>query len=1070
MRTIVWTLVVLISYGCGDDGGGGGDAGPPPGPDRRTATITPESGGTLTSADGRLVITFPPGAVSSTKELFVEPAEEPRAYRLGPDGEEFAAPAAAVMTFPLADVQTGAATPVLMLMSESSRHGTEPLTARADLDGQPLDPPRALMVIEGGTVRLAGHLSHFSKLQVKEHQGFVTVYETNMKAQERVGDRWQATMSVQNLSVPDLAVSRVDQHMALCGPAKIVSRAGSCGTTSGDCCQRFDGPLLGASGGAAPPGTSVTLTMPAEAECIAHGMSQPRLILYLTGLGEGYAAEFSIVWMETVQCIAAECGNGMLDTGEECDGMVFPGGNANCPSPSYDAGMLSCTQACTLDRSDCTRCGDGTQGGPEACDLSDLDGKTCTSLGFPGGTLACNSNCTFNTNGCTNMMCGNQIIEGSESCDGANLGGATCMSVNSAFNGGTLSCSGNCMFNMTACKRCGDGMKNLPESCDGADLGGASCMTLGYASGMLQCRQDCSFNFSDCSYCGNNVIDNGELCDGTEFGGKTCQDYNFTGGVLTCTPTCGIATADCTQCGDNLAEGTEICDGTDLPAGSCANLGFNAGTLACDSTCNYTGCFNMGTCGNGIVETGETCDDANTGTSDGCANCRVQGGYTCTGSPSVCMITCGNGVLDGNETCEDGQREAGDGCSTSCTPEPGFTCTGVGQGSCTTMCGDGVARGFEICDDGNQNNSDGCTTSCRIPGAQSETEPNDDGTPSSGNDFSAAAANGPYDVGSAAADIVIEGRIYGPSGQAGDDDVFAVRNTSGATRTVRFDTFSGASGLNNPCSSVSQSNTRLQIRNSSGTVVRQNDDRSGSDRCGGIAYDIAPGETVYAQVTHSFESDLIPAYMLRIQAASCGDSTVQFGEECEPPNTLTCDASCQRIQRCSDGFVDEPEQCDDSNMTNNDGCSSTCQWEATTESEPNDDGAVATSTNDFAAMAADGPLFATGMFDAIISPAGDDDVFAIANPTMAAITVRADVWNQFYGVGKSCQSLTDLRMVVRDALGNELQQNNDRDGSFDRCPGLDIPLAPMQTKYVHLTEVNDLFEPFGRYWLRVVYP
>jgi hypothetical protein len=42
----------------------------------------------------------------------------------------------------------------------------------------------------------------------------------------------------------------------------------------------------------------------------------------------------------------------------------------------------------------------------------------------------------------------------------------------------------------------------------------------------------------------------------------------------------------------------------------------------------------------------------------------------------------------------------------------------------------------------------------------------------------------------------------------------------------------------------------------------------------------------------------------------CGNGTVDAGEECEPPGTTTCDASCQRVPSCGDGFVDAPEECE----------------------------------------------------------------------------------------------------------------------------------------------------------------
>ena len=47
----------------------------------------------------------------------------------------------------------------------------------------------------------------------------------------------------------------------------------------------------------------------------------------------------------------------------------------------------------------------------------------------------------------------------------------------------------------------------------------------------------------------------------------------------------------------------------------------------------------------------------------------------------------------------------------------------------------------------------------------------------------------------------------------------------------------------------------------------------------------------------------------------CGNNVVDggAGEECDPPNTPTCDATCQRVPDCGDTFVDAPEQCEPPN-------------------------------------------------------------------------------------------------------------------------------------------------------------
>jgi hypothetical protein len=46
-------------------------------------------------------------------------------------------------------------------------------------------------------------------------------------------------------------------------------------------------------------------------------------------------------------------------------------------------------------------CGDGIIDSGESCDGANLDGKSCTSLGYTGGSLSCSGSCTFVTSACT---------------------------------------------------------------------------------------------------------------------------------------------------------------------------------------------------------------------------------------------------------------------------------------------------------------------------------------------------------------------------------------------------------------------------------------------------------------------------------------------------------------------------------------------------------------------------------------------------------------------------------------------------------------------------------------------
>ena len=68
--------------------------------------------------------------------------------------------------------------------------------------------------------------------------------------------------------------------------------------------------------------------------------------------------------------------------------------------------------------------------------------------------------------------------------------------------------------------------------------------------------------------------------------------------------------AACTTCGNGLLEPAEVCDDPDLAGETCVSLGFDGGVLECGSACdgfNTLGCFLVG-CGNGIQEGTEVCD------------------------------------------------------------------------------------------------------------------------------------------------------------------------------------------------------------------------------------------------------------------------------------------------------------------------------------------------------------------------------------------------------------------------------------------------------------------------------
>lgn len=99
-----------------------------------------------------------------------------------------------------------------------------------------------------------------------------------------------------------------------------------------------------------------------------------------------------------------------------------------------------------------------------------------------------------------------------------------------------------------------------------------------------------------------------------------------------------------------------------------------------------------GNCGDGIVQSGEVCDDGNVVDGDGCsADCKSN-------------ETCGNGIRDiaAGEVCDDGNNVSGDRCSADCQSSEG--------------CGNGIRDPGEDCDTGDGGfDTFNCNSNCTFP-------------------------------------------------------------------------------------------------------------------------------------------------------------------------------------------------------------------------------------------------------------------------------------------------------------------------------------------------------------------
>lgn len=255
-------------------------------------------------------------------------------------------------------------------------------------------------------------------------------------------------------------------------------------------------------------------------------------------------------------------------------------------------------------------CGDGVLDPGESCDGSDIGDATCSSEGFASGAVSCTDTCEFDTSNCS--QCGNGSVDPDEQCDGANLGAVgSCADVGLGDASELLSCTSSCQLDYGACSSCGDGQVTAPEECDG-DVADISCNDAGVdGEGAVGCSPGCTLDTSACGACGNGVAEDGEACDGADLGGAVCEDLEgFSGGALGCGDDCTFDPQNCSICGDGAIQEGEPCDGLDLGDASCESLGYSGGELGCWSDCylDVSACDGKGRCGNNQIDPGEACD------------------------------------------------------------------------------------------------------------------------------------------------------------------------------------------------------------------------------------------------------------------------------------------------------------------------------------------------------------------------------------------------------------------------------------------------------------------------------
>ncbi|MDC0722629.1 DUF4215 domain-containing protein [Nannocystis bainbridge] len=220
---------------------------------------------------------------------------------------------------------------------------------------------------------------------------------------------------------------------------------------------------------------------------------------------------------------------------------------------------------------------------------------------------------------------------------------------------------------------------------------------------------------------------------------------------------------------------------------------------------------------------------------------------------------------------------------------------------------------------------------------------------------------------------------------------------------------------------------------------------------------------------------------------SCGDGSINGSEVCDgdelggadcvsegfEEGTVTCAADCGSIvttecSTCGDNVLAGAELCDGALLGGQTcktqgadfgtlKCSADCGFDlsacitAVEETEPNDDGMVATITNDFSAANANGPFSVDTLIKAKIDPVGDDDIFAVQNPGNTPAILRLETFSM-EGPG-NCVTI-DTVVELRTAA-NTLLVSNDEDG-IEHCSLISgYIMQPNETLYVRVIDFGD---------------
>lgn len=306
---------------------------------------------------------------------------------------------------------------------------------------------------------------------------------------------------------------------------------------------------------------------------------------------------------------------------------------------------------------------------------------------------------------------------------------------------------------------------------------------------------------------------------------------------------------------------------------------------------------------------------------------------------------CGNGIIETGEQCDDGNTVTGDGCSAVCISE--FE-------ESDPICGDGKLSQFEQCDDGNNTDGDGCSAVCRVEAVNTgggldcsvnttETITVTLSSPAGSCDFPTRRNDGNVAGINTVTQTVQSSNVCsfnsvsatGNDGSIIYDDAFAITINNAillASHSPLYDPFpnDGVLKIWNGFATIDQ----LRLRTRSGS-------NNHPPRCLGESSCTIPASQERGQFSLDISANAASTlaqylydatqYNISIQAVGDNDRSI----DCRVSElTLTLEVetkpdgcSCDFVDsQCGNGTLELGEQCDDGNLENGDTCTRSCRF------------------------------------------------------------------------------------------------------------------------------------------------